>query len=138
MVKGIIARKPQMSTQKKAKIAPKSGTSQPSEKSQGHLSLKLKQRPGTVAKERSAPVDQSKKGSEAKTSAKNSLSPNEIRVTSDGVKVIDFYPDNDEEDKCIINHELKEYERENRHRFVPRNLGQKNLALHSKIDRDIE
>lgn len=102
----------------------------------GHINLKVKQRT-PLAKEKSTKTLKGEKtASPAKTTNKNSLSNNEIHITSDGVKVIDFHPD--EAEQCMMNQELKDYELENRHRYIPRNLSQKNVALQGKIDRDIE
>jgi hypothetical protein len=59
----------------------------------------------------------------------------EVHITAEGLKVIDFHPD---EDPCLMNKELKDYERENRHRYVPRILTKKNQLMQDKIDKDIE
>lgn len=67
-------------------------------------------------------------------SAKESSMASEAYLTKDGVKVIDFHPDND---GCLMNKELKDYERDNRHRYIPRNMSQKNMAIQQKIDSDI-
>ena len=59
----------------------------------------------------------------------------DVHINEEGLKVIDFHPD---EDPCLMNKELKDYERDNRHRYVPRLLNQKNHAMQEKIDKDIE
>ena len=39
---------------------------------------------------------------------------------------------------CLANDELENYERENRHRYIPKDLSQSNLKMASKIDKDIK
>lgn len=39
--------------------------------------------------------------------------------------------------KCLVNEDLEQYERDNRHRYVPKDLSKKNLTLGAKIDKDI-
>ena len=61
--------------------------------------------------------------------------PGQIHYDLSGLKVIDVVP---EPDSCLINHELKQYERDNAHRYVPRNLSRKNIDMQQKIDEDIQ
>ncbi len=39
--------------------------------------------------------------------------------------------------KCLVNEDLEQFERDNRHRFVPKDLSKKTLTLASKVDKDI-
>jgi hypothetical protein len=136
MVKVIAAKKPPTPV---AKRLPKAASKEKSEKgkpSSDHLTLKLANRPPSEAKEKSGLAESRQLPSPSKTTAKQSFSNNEIHLTKDGVKVIDFRPD--EEEQCMMNSELKDYERENKHRYIPRNLSHKNVVLQNKIDRDIE
>lgn len=95
------------------------------------IHLKPKEKVGILAARVQAVVQKAKV---VEKSAKESTMANEAHLTKDGVKVIDFHPDTEE---CLMNKELKEYEKDNRHRYIPRNLSQKNVAIQQKIDTDI-
>lgn len=136
MVRTIATKQKAMSSNRGAGKQVSKEKSQQTTSSLGHASLKVKPKPPSSTQLESKTVNNQKETSLNKTTAKNSLSNNEIHVTKDGVKVIDFHPD--ETEQCFMNLELKDYERENRHRYIPRNLSQKNLALQGKIDRDLE